>query len=94
MKAYSKAMSYTALSYMGIADTLFPHIVSAEKFFFEFVNPNVTVHKCAETIQWRKLYEEIRYMVCNWVQKNLRSTDLRSKNLELHGFLMILPLPY
>ena len=32
-------------------------------FFFEFGNPKVTVHKGAETIQGRKLYEEIRYMV-------------------------------
>ena len=36
--------------------TVFPHIVSAD--FFEFENPKVTVHKCAETIQGRKLYEE------------------------------------
>ena len=26
--------------------------------------PKVTVHKCAETIQGRKLYEEIRYLSC------------------------------
>ena len=32
-------------------------------FFFEFGNPKVTVHKCAETIQGRKLYEEIRYLL-------------------------------
>ena len=44
--------------------TVFPHIVSEfprKLFFFEFVNPKVTVHKGAETIQGRKLYEEIRY---------------------------------
>ena len=29
-------------------------------FCFKFGNPKVTVHKCAETIQGRKLYEEIR----------------------------------
>ena len=29
-------------------------------FFFGFGNPKVTVYKCAETIQGRKLYEEIR----------------------------------
>ena len=33
---------------------VFPHI-------FEIGNPKVTVHKDAETIQGRKLYEEIRY---------------------------------
>ena len=33
-------------------------------FFFGLGNPKVTVHKCAETIQGRKLYEEIRYVVC------------------------------
>ena len=32
-------------------------------FFFEFGNPKVTVHKCEETIQGQKLYEEIRYLV-------------------------------
>ena len=41
--------------------TIFPHIVFAETILFEFGNPKVTVHKCAETIQGRKLYEEIRY---------------------------------
>ena len=30
------------------------------KLFFEFEIPKVTVHKCAETIKGRKLYEEIR----------------------------------
>ena len=27
----------------------------------EYIRPKVTLHKCAETIQGRKLYEEIRY---------------------------------
>jgi hypothetical protein len=40
--------------------TVFPHIVW-KLFFFEFGNPKVTVHKCAETIQGEKLYEEIWY---------------------------------
>ena len=42
--------------------TIFPHIVFAETILFEFGNPKVTVHKCAETIQGRKLYEEIWYI--------------------------------
>ena len=42
--------------------TVFPHKVSAETIIFGFENPKVTVHKCAETIQGRKLYEEIRYL--------------------------------
>ena len=30
----------------------------------QYIRPNkVTVHKCAETIQGRKLYEEIRYLL-------------------------------
>ena len=45
-----------------LVHTVFPHIVSAE--FFEFGNPKV--HKCAETIQGRKLYEEIRYFFLQW----------------------------
>ena len=32
-------------------------------FFFRFGNLKVTVHKCAETIQGRKLYEEIGYLL-------------------------------
>ena len=28
----------------------------------QYIRPKVTVHKCAETIQGRKLYEEIRYL--------------------------------
>ena len=34
-------------------------------FFFEFGNPKVTVHKGEETIQGRKLYEEILEIVMN-----------------------------
>ena len=30
----------------------------------KYIRPKVTAHKCAETIQGRKLYEEIRYIVC------------------------------
>ena len=46
--------------------TVFPHIVSAETILFWLwpyvLWPLVTVHKSAETIQGRKLYEEIRYV--------------------------------
>ena len=45
--------------------TVFPHIVSTETILFWLwpyvLWPLITVHKCAETIQGRKLYEEIRY---------------------------------
>ena len=34
-----------------------------------YIRPKVTVHKCTETIQGRKLYEEIRYTV--WMVKNV-----------------------
>ena len=48
--------------------TVFPHIVSAETILFlnleiqrsQYIRPKVTVHKGVETIQGRKLYEEIR----------------------------------
>ena len=46
-----------------VAITVFPHIVSEETILFEFGNPNVTVHKCAKTIQGQKLYEEIQYLM-------------------------------
>ena len=39
-----------------------PYFLILFLFFFEFGKPKVTVHKCAETIQGRKLYEEIRYL--------------------------------
>ena len=31
----------------------------------QYIRPKVTVHKCAETIQGQKLYEEIRYFEKN-----------------------------
>ena len=47
--------------------TVFPHIVSEETILFWLLPyvlwPLITVHKCAETIQGRKLYEEIRYVL-------------------------------
>ena len=44
-------------------NTIFPHIVSAETIFFlsleiqrsQYIRPKVTIHKCAETIQGRRL---------------------------------------
>ena len=52
------------------ATTVFPHIVSTETILFlnleiqrsQYIRPKVTVHEGVETIQGRKLYEEIRYM--------------------------------
>ena len=48
--------------------TVFPHIVSAKTILFWLLPyvlwPLITVLKCAETIQGRKLYEEIRYLCC------------------------------
>ena len=47
--------------------TIFPHIVSAEIIRFwiwkskghtQYIRPKVSVNRCAETIQGRKLYEE------------------------------------
>ena len=50
---------------------VFPHIVSGNYSFLnleiqrsQYIRPKVTVHKGAETIQGRKLYEEIRYVIC------------------------------
>ena len=34
----------------------------------QYTRPKVTVHKGAETIQGRKLYEEIRYIKCSLFQ--------------------------
>ena len=52
--------------------TKFPHIVSAETILFWIwlyvLRPLVIVHKCAEIIQGRKLYEEIRYLVIFFIK--------------------------
>ena len=51
--------------------TVFPHIVSAETILFwisQYIRPKVTVHKCAETIQGWKLYEEIRCVFCTFCE--------------------------
>ena len=52
-----------------VLPTVFRHIVSAETIFLgleiqrsQYIRPKVTVYKCAETIQGRKLYEETRYI--------------------------------
>ena len=64
-----------AISNDAFENTVIPHTVSAETIlFFKLGNPKVTVHKTKghstlrcrnylreETIQGRKLYEEIRY---------------------------------
>ena len=48
------------------ANTVFPHIVPAETILFWIwpyvLWPLVTVHKCAETIQGRKLFKGGKYM--------------------------------
>ena len=49
-------------------------------FFFEFGNPKVTVHQCAETIQGRKLYEEIRYKRSEFITGKLQAYGL-GKNI-------------
>jgi hypothetical protein len=61
-------------SYDGIGwSTVFPHIVSAETILFEFGNPKVTVHKCAETIQGRKLFKGGNYTGKLYLQKEALS---------------------
>ena len=42
--------------------TLFPHIVSAETIWPYVLLPLITVHKCAENIQGRKLFKGGNYM--------------------------------
>ena len=73
--------------------TVFPHIVSAETILFWIwpyvLWPLVTVHKCAETIQVQKLYEEIRYadltpLIVGWVSK---SPKLCLRNLWMVPFV-------
>ena len=51
-------LSKFALSFFGTQSETVRKV-----FFFEFGNAKVTVHRGAETIQGRKLYEEIRYLL-------------------------------
>ena len=58
-----------AYSFSVKITTVFPHIVSAETIFFiveiqrsQYIRPKVTVHKCAESIQGRKLFKGGNYM--------------------------------
>ena len=46
--------------------------------------PKVTVHKCAETIQGQKLYEEIRYIVAT---KTALKTKLRNRGQKITMYL-------
>ena len=39
-----------------------------------YIKPNFTAHKCAATIQWRKLYVEIWYSLLSLIKKKLRDT--------------------
>ena len=63
-------------------------------FFFEFGNPKVTVYKCAETIQGRKLYEEIHYTLTQ--KSEVRSNSLMSSlfYLQKHWFCFHLLFNY
>ena len=61
--------------------TIFPHIVFAETILFEFGNPKVTVHKCAETIQGRKLLKGGNYM---------RKYGIQTVNSSWRFFLLII----
>ena len=57
---------FWAISAFRFANTVFPHIVSAETILFWLwayvLWPLITVHKCAETIQGRKLLKGGNYM--------------------------------
>ena len=68
ISSFSFRGNYSFLNFkiLKISYTVFPRIVSAETILFWIYPyvlwPLITVHKCAETIQGRKLYEEIRYV--------------------------------
>ena len=57
---------FWAISAFRFANTVFPHIVSAETILFWLwayvLWPLITVHKCAETIQGRKVFKGGNYM--------------------------------
>ena len=59
-------------------NTVFPHIDSAETILFWLwpyvLWPLISVHKCAETIQGQKLYEEIRYLFFSYLIATKSST--------------------
>ena len=57
---------FWAISAFRFANTVFPHIVSAETILFWLwayvLWPLIIVHKCAETIHGRKLFKDGNYM--------------------------------
>ena len=60
-----------------LLNTVFPHIVSAETIFFEFGNFRVTVYKCADAIQWRKLFKGGNYMRKYGIQDYIKIVNLQ-----------------
>ena len=68
--------------------TIFPHIVSTETILFlnleiqrsQYMRPKVTVHKGAETIQGRKIYEEIRWLL--YINPNISTASVLAVDLK------------
>ena len=62
--------------------TVFPHIVSAETILFWLwpyvLWPLITVHKCAETIQGRKLFKDGSYSRVETIRGNMMICFLSS----------------
>ena len=86
--------------------TVFPHIASCGNYSFlnlenqrsHYIRPKVTVQKCVEIIQGRKLYEEIRYLykleIClrpsfPGIQSCIMFTDCKVSNslFSIHGMV-------
>ena len=55
----------------------------------QYIRPKVTVHKCAETIQGRKSYEEIRYVLLD--EKN--NIKLIKKPIQFKIVLKLVKIP-
>ena len=53
----------------------------------QYLRPKVTVHKCVETIQGRKLYEEIRYVELFFQMKSIESERNYLVDLNLGSIL-------
>ena len=60
-----------AVTFDHIMYTVFPHsFLNLEIQRSQYIRPKVTVHKCAETIQGRKLFKGGNYMRKYGIKKN------------------------
>ena len=82
-------LSYRISSYSFCGNYSF---LNLEIRWSQYIRPKVTVHKCAETIQGRKLYEEIRYV--NMPQEFLEIPPCAHHVILITEFVLLIKTPH